>query len=36
MGRKGLSNEDGLLLGAAPDNAKGLATRTKKPIGLAG
>ena len=36
MGRKGFSNEDGLWLGVAPDNAKGLATRTKKPIGLVG
>jgi hypothetical protein len=36
MGQKGLSNEDGLRLGVAPDNAKGLATRTKKPIGLVG
>ena len=36
MGRKGFLNEDGLRLGVAPDNAKGLATRTKKPIGLVG
>jgi hypothetical protein len=34
--QKGVSNEDELRLGVAPDNTKGLATALRKPIGLVG